>query len=82
MARPSNQGFQKDLANNVDVDRGARRVYSLLEPQEAQYLLDFLEDVEIDEAETEINQESLMSRLQLTADGHPAPQSGEAAFYQ
>jgi hypothetical protein len=83
MAHPTQQqAFEHRLVENgeVAVDRGSRRIYALIEPQEATLLKELLADSEHDEDAREVYSDSLSQRLTFAEQGK-VPQSGEADYY-
>lgn len=81
MPRATRDGFDHRIHEEVNIDRGARRVHALVEPVEAQQLVTLVNGW-TPPAGTEINKASLLVRLGYAAAGEDAPQSGDLAFYQ
>jgi hypothetical protein len=81
MPRPNKEGFDHNIHEDVNIDRGSRRLHALVEPVEAQQLVTLV-TAWTPAAGSEINKASLLVRLGYAAAGEDAPLSGDLAFYQ
>ncbi len=75
-------GFHHGVDETEDIGAAASRVHALMTPQEAQVLIELLDNTRMKLAEREVVKESLQARLEIAAAGMDAPASGHPLFYQ
>ncbi len=74
-------GFHHGVDEVSDIGAGATRVHALLTPQEAELLIELLDNTKKKLEEREVNKDSLQYRLGIAAQGMDAPASGHPAFF-
>lgn len=75
-------GFHHGVDEESDIGAAASRVHAIMTPQEAQVLIELLDNTKMKLEEREVNKESLQSRLEIAAGGMDGPSSGHPLFYQ